>query len=135
MSTRCVSAAAGLSAKTTQRHAPHTRPSRWRGPKIDQNDPTLETKREDLIREAFISAEPITPPAKGNPATPRENNAVRSLGFSKTTTPGIGVMRVMGLMGSADPEADKNVRAPKNVSCAPAASRQPLVIGVTVAAW
>ena len=116
MSTRCVSAAAGLSAKTTQRHAPHNRPSRWRGPKIDQNDPTLETKREDHIREAFISAEPSTTPAKGNPArlatprSPRENNAVRSLGFSKTTTPGIGVMRVMGLMGSADPEADKPVQ-------------------------
>jgi len=31
---------------------------------------------------------------------------------------------------------DENVRAPKNVSCAlVASSRQPLVIGVTVAAW
>ena len=41
------------------------------------------------------------------------DRTVRSLAFSKTTTPGIGVMRVMGLMGlmgPADPEADKNVQ-------------------------
>ena len=32
---------------------------------------------------------------------------MRILAFSKITTPGIGVM---GVMGSADPEADKNVQ-------------------------
>ncbi len=35
----------------------------------------------------------------------------RSLDFSKTATQG------MGVMGSGKPEADKNVRAPKNLSC------------------
>ena len=41
--------------------------------------------------------------------------AVRILDFSKSTTQGMGVMRVRG---PGKPEADKNVRAAKNLSCA-----------------